>query len=981
MKVSNSTSLKITSLVFICLSMLYAASGGKITGRVIDSKTGEPLLGANIIIEGTGIGAASDLDGYYVINNTPPGSYTVLVSYIGYETQRITNLNISEEQIVYLNIALNPSSLDIGSVVVEVQADRSTESYLLIEQKKSDKIQDGVSAAQISRAGDSNAAEAAKRITGLTVVDDKYVYVRGLGDRYTTTVINGAPTPSPEPEKKTVPLNLFPTALLESITAIKTFTPDLPGVFAGGNVNIKTKAYPDELTAKLSTSTSEKTYPKKDQRFLVPNIKGKWDFFGFDDGTRSLPSELPKDAILSEWNSQLSDNSVERKKILGEIGKAFETDFTPKEGRALQPISLGFNIGNRYAPTENFEWGFFLNTTFSNDFAFRKASVNEYSMISSGLNPKLGMDSEKSQYNTNLGATLSGGFKLFNKHKLSFYNLYTHRSEDYIEYSRGFADNFDDGIFIKDYYVEKSIENFTVSGIHQINFLADQRVEWSVNRGESELSQPDFKGLNYRVKKKTNGEEQEYYQMDTYSWSAGTRDFTDGYDKNNSFDINYYADIKDRLGDVYKIKLGAHLQENSRDFVSRSFYHRYASEYGGSAIPLDITVTYNIDDIGKSLNDDNCFYVDEEGNVHPGLIVAEGTNSTDAYKSQENIDAAYFMVDIPLSFGIIQPLRNVRFIGGLRREDYKLDLEPYHPISYEPFVSPITGDTVTANIDEMDYLPSYNLLIQLPNDFNIRASYSQTVARAEFREIAPYEFQNFYGSEILVGYPYLKTTDIQNYDLRFEWFRDAGEILALSLFRKDFENPIEAALIEASGKVYKTFQNAKEANSIGLEFDSRVDLDFIPIQSGKVSFLMNFTLTNSEVTVDSTVTIFTGYSVENEATSYKRPLQGQSDFVINLGFNYTSFNGLNLSLFCNSFSERLVSLGVATIPDEYEMPFHSLNFTISKKYNRFKVSAKVKNILNSKVEIGHIDPASDEFKSTEIYKPGQSVSLGISYDL
>jgi len=977
------TAKRILKFIFlnIILPGLVLAQAGQISGRIIDARTGEALLGANVVIEGNGIGAASDLDGYYTIFNVPAGAYNLMVSYIGYESQRISNVTVNGDQLSRLDFSLTVTSLEMGSVVVEVDAARSSDSYLLIEQKKSTNVQDGIGAAQMAKSGDSNAAEAARRISGVTIMDGKYVYVRGLGDRYTTTEMNGSPIPSPEPEKRTVPLNLFPTALLESVTALKTYTPDLPGAFGGATVNIRTKAYPDKRTLKVSLAASENQYPRKDQVYLGTG-GGNNDYWGFDDGSRKLPDLIPENQKLSEWNLALNSDPVRRKKLLGDIGRAFDTDYSMSREQAGRPVSYGLSYGNRYNPIDNFEWGFYANTTFSNNYQFTHSGIHKYSMMTAGLDTVISLNNNSSEYNTNLGATFSTGIKLFDRHKISLYYIYTHNSQDRVDQSRGYAFQFDDGFFIKQYYVEKSISNLTLSGSHQFDFIVEHRLDWNWVNGISRLDQPDFKGLNYRVKTQQNGEEMvEYYQLDTYSWSAGTRDFTKGFDTNGNFDLNYQATAKDRFGDPYKLKLGLRSQEKTREFSRRSFYNKYGTAWGGSSIPSDITVVDAQNDFGATLVKGNYFDVDADGNVIPGLIMVENTQPSDAYESTENMNAAYAMVDIPLSFGILPQLRDIHFIGGLRREDYRVRLNPYHPISGAPFVSTITGDTVRADINELDFLPSYNLWFQLPHEINVRLSHSKTVARAEFREIAPFEFQAFYGDDIVVGYPWLKTTDISNYDLRVEWFRSGGEVLAVSFFKKDFTNPIEAALIEASGKVYKTFQNAESAKSRGIELDSRTKLNFIPNRFGLATFLLNFTWTNSEVSVDSLVTIFTGYAVENEATSMKRPLQGQSDFIINVALDYNNLKGFIASVSYNSFSRRLVSLGVASIPDEYEMPFHSLNFTASRQFGHLKTSVKFKNILNSKVEIGQDDPVTGQFKTTEVYKPGLSMSLGLSYEL
>jgi outer membrane receptor protein involved in Fe transport len=232
-----------------------------------------------------------------------------------------------------------------------------------------------------------------------------------------------------------------------------------------------------------------------------------------------------------------------------------------------------------------------------------------------------------------------------------------------------------------------------------------------------------------------------------------------------------------------------------------------------------------------------------------------------------------------------------------------------------------------------------------------------------------------------VGYPWLETTNIKNYDVRAEWFHSPGEVLAVSLFKKDFYHPIERAMFDLSDKRYRTYQNTDKASSWGIEFDSRTGLDFIPTNYGKSMFLFNFTWTQSEVTPYDSITIFTGQTIANQGNLAKRPLQGQSDFIVNASITYTDLKGFNAALSYNAFSKRLVSLGISPLPDEYELPFHSMNFTASRTINKFKLSVKLKNILNSKVIFGQKDPESGAFLKTTEYKPGKTFSVGLSYDI
>lgn len=970
-------------MITICSNILIIyAQYGSISGHVVDEKTGEPLMGANVILMENSQGSATDLDGYFTIRNIPEGNYTLMVTYIGYQQQRINDVLVKVNQTSRIDISVKPASLEMASVIVEVQASQASDSYMLTQQKNSVNAQDGIAAAQISRSGDANAAEAAKRISGVTIMDDKFVYVRGLGDRYTTTEMNSAPIPSPEPEKKTVPLNLFPSSILESVTAYKTYTPDLPGAFAGGNVNIKTKAYPDNRVLTLSTSISEKTYPTDKQAYMVSGVNSGSSFWGFDQNMRAMPNSIPAGTNLNVYTIPGYDTHLERAELLGEIGRDFNTDYTARQGEALQPISLGFSLGNRYIMTDNFEWGYFANTSFSNDYSYKVSDDILYGSDNSGLFRDIDVTNRKSGYSTNMAATFSTGIKFFNSQKLALHYVFTHNSESFINIGRGMADQFDDGIFYKEFYAERSLRNLTLSGNHQFNYFGEHKFDWSYNKGRSELYQPDFKGNNYRVKSQIiNGDTVEYYQMDTYGWSAGTRDFTEGDDNNENIDLNYTMTIKDRFESEYHLKVGGRFQNKNRDFTRRAFYNKYAYPWYVGEIPGDLTVYYDIDELGTALVDSNYFSIREDGSVNPGLIMAESTQPNDGYRAAEHLDAAYFMVDIPLGLGLYSPLNIVRFIGGVRREDYSLKMTPYSPANGEKYYSNILGDTVDVSCRKEDYLPSFNLLVQLPNDFNIRLSHSRTVARAEFRELAPFEFQALYGGEIVVGYPWLKTTNIYNYDLRAEWFHSAGEVLAVSLFRKDFFNPIERAMFDLSDKRYRTYQNTDKARSWGIELDSRTGLDFIPTNYGKSTFLFNFTWTKSEVTPDDSITIFTGQSIANQGNLTRRPLQGQSDFIVNAGVTYTDLKGFNVALSYNAFSKRLVSLGISPLPDEYELPFHSLNFTASKSFGKLKLSLKMKNILNSEVVFAQEDPNTGEYLRTTEYQPGRSFSIGLSYDI
>ncbi len=970
--------INIRQLIALFLAILTWSTGilggegfGTLKGRIIDYKSGEALIGANIVIAGTSLGAATDLDGRYYIYNIPPGTYDLTVSYVGYETQTIRRHEIQVKENHYLNVALIPSVMNLSEIVVEADASRYSDAYLISEQKKSANLQDGVSSAQISRSGDSNAADAVKRITGVSVLEGNNVYVRGLGDRYVSTQMNGAPLPSPEPEKKSIPLNLFSTGILESITAYKTFTPDLPGIFGGGTVDIRTKAYPDKRILNISAGLNGSTDMLTNSYRL--GTRGKLDFIGFDDGSRAIPKVIPDDQILTKYqNSDLLSHYNK----LGEYSRAFNSDMSSSRETPGLPVSLGANVGNRYTPTPNVEYGYYGNVNFSNHYGFKEESYRKYSVSDKNIITRTDLVNDKSSHKTNLSLSGSTGLKLYNLHKFKLSMLYTHTSENSFTYSRGKTPNLDEnGIYLKDYYTEKSILNASLSGNHHLKFLNESRIEWSVNSGLSRLFEPDNKTHNYKYYA-----HEDIYRLASSSAKAGLREFTNGRDFNTNFDLNYYLTLKDRMGESYKMKTGGRLQYKTRTFQKRSFYY----EFSDGSWPDELIVidnTRDIDTFGALFSPDNSFYYNPaDKSVREGLILLESTDGAtrNAYDALELNNAFYWMIDAPLSFGRFKKMIPFRLIAGARIEDYRLNMSPYNPVTGSPYVSGILGGKkVKTNMHETTLLPSVNLVYNITDYQKFRLSYSSTVARAEFREVAPFEFQAFYGGNPVVGYPYLKTTHIRNYDFRYEWYRMAGEIFSIGTFFKEFDHPIEKVIIETADESYITYQNADHAYTYGFEIDYRTSLTVFPRELGKMMVIFNSTLSRSEVRSPESIMLFTGAQTPNNAESLTRPLQGQSDIMVNISLNYQGFDGFSGALTYNTYSPRLYALGTGSIPDEYEFPYHSLNVTLGKKIGPVKFNMKVKNLLNSDILFGFEKDGKTHI--TNQYHPGMGAGISVSY--
>jgi|GEM_PF-177851 len=974
-------------LLFIGLSLtlpVYGQNTGKITGTITDSENGEALVGANVQIVGTSLGAATDEDGEYTISNVPAGNYDLRASYIGYEQMTRESVKLAGGQTLTLDFALQQSVLESEQVEVEGEVQQGSELQRLVEKKASISFQDAVSSEQISRAGDSDAAEALRRIPGVTVEEDKFAVVRGLGNRYTNTQLNNNPVPSPEPDKKAVPLDLFPTSLLEGIVTNKTFTPDMPGAFAGGTLNIQTKAYPDQRTFKLKFGLKHDTYLGDGYTYRLGK-GGRYDYWGFDDGSRDMPEAIPGDIVLRKEadsvNYEYIDDELQYEYFypdtsintpegwqnrLAEYGRSFDTEFTYEKITPRRPISLGLNYGDRFNIGRNFEYGFFINSNFSNGYSYKDYASRQYFTTGDSLVPSLEQRQiTETGYNTNFANTFSTGFSLFDKHRARFQYLYTHTSSDQIAYGTGQTQNVDSGIFLKHHYIEKTISNYTLSGQSKFHLLLGHTVDWSISTGTSYRYEPDTRRHNYLADETaTTG----LVRVMRSSSEAGQREFIFGGDNNANFDLNYTLTHQLPNGSPLKMKFGFRSQDKNRDFWKRYFYHEQSDSWIGQN-------KVSKDSLGTEFGDENFFEMAGDTVRQEGLLLVENQSdiSRNAYQAIEDLTAGFLMFEIPLGLGLYEPLDHLRFIGGVRHEDYLMQVNPYNPV---------TNDTSShkANIDEYDILPSFNLIYER-GEFIVRAAYSETIGRGEFREIAPFAYQDFYGKEIKIGNPDLQTSRIYNTDFRVEWYPNPAELVSVGLFHKHFKNPIDVAVFLAGGsdRINKVYTNALSAEIRGVEIEIRKKLNFIPMEIGFGTVSLNTTLSRSTVQNDSVVTFFTGYDFQPVSES-RRPLPGQSDRIVNAALNLMIRPGYRFNLAYNAFSRRLSS-AMAYVGSEYEFPFHSLNLTASRKLGHFTVGVKAKNLLNSTVRYGLIEESTGEQKYTQEYKPGVSMSLSVSYDL
>ena len=1097
---------------------------GKIMGTVIDSSSKEFLIGASVFIREIEAGTTVDTEGQYAIFNIPPGEYKLEVSYIGYESQAIENIIVNFDETTKVDFALNISGLKSDEILVKARKKTGTSSSLIYEQKKSSRIQDGVGKEQLAKMGDSNVAEGVKRITGVTLVDNKFAIIRGLPDRYTDTQLNSSPITSPEPDKKAVPLDMFPSDIIENIIAVKTATPDLPGSFAAGGIIVKTKPYPEKFVLKFKFSASDNTNNKGP--FYLGN--DGYNFFGYDSKKRSLRKYLPDHEILDnnnipdDWNSDIfpdfqsyelcsswdiyqvqnginsdacsgidyngnvienqndwtygsvynSSQSIDLRRkysYYDNLSKLSSNNviYKSKEISKVYPISFGLSYGNKLNPRKDFEWGYFTNLTFGNKFTDDDIYTTRYSRLAGTLIEDQPRNQITNAYKTNLGANLNLGFRFKNNHLLKYEGLYSHNSKNQLKYIFGEWSNIDtEGALTNYYYVENQILSHSLSG--ESNFTSNKLehvLDWNITNGVAKRYEPFNRRYSYEIDDSWNCEdldqadctmfstcawqnngcecvlpENECVESESDTWNEAVRyelfghsgeknygfiDYTDGDDKSDSFDLNYLVNFEEKLGFKFKFKTGLRLQSKERVFERRQLVLQYApgfesiSSWGG--IPDSVKYAYSIDELGAVFdNPNNYFSFNPDVNIDhpqinpnsecvdilplggdgicdeavtPGFLMHDATsnNISNAYFANEDINAAYVMFEFPFGFSSEDKILNkFNFIGGLRWENYKMNLQAYNPISNE--IVQELGDETAGIVELTDNVPipsaSINYLID--DKQKIRLSYSESVNRPLFRELAPIDYQEFYGGETVVGYPLLQVASINNYDLRYERYPKPGEVITISYFKKLFTNPVEAGKVSTTDLIYKIYNNSLSAETHGIELELRKNIPAFLNSIKSSQFFINTTISDSKVISDDQIEIFVNganQSFANQSSS-ERPIQGQSDLIFNMGYDITLKSRLNIAINYNTFSKRVNSLGFGVAGEEYEMPFNSLNLTTSKTFidcrsrdcRIYKFTVKVKNILNDDIQYGFFDSLSGQFKPTHIEQPGQSFSIGISTD-
>ncbi len=953
-------------LLFLLFAVipLFASEKGKITGKITDAVSGEPLVGANVYLKGTLLGASTDLKGYYEISSIAPGTYELVISMIQYEETRIPNLLVKSGQSIKFNYAVEPEILTSKEIVVEARAVQNTEAALLSKRQNTDFIGDAVSSEAITRSGFNNAASAMKMVTGASVVDGKYVYVRGLGERYSATQLNGAELPSADPDKKAFQMDLLPSNLLDNIETQKTFTPDKPGNFSGGIVNIATKSFPDKFNFNLAVSMEYNSNASFNPHFITQE-GGSLDWLGMDDGTRALPKQIA--GVSREKYNQVKDeaivnNNLNAAKKLSDYSNQFNHEMAPITSNIPMNKQFSLSVGNNPSLFGE-RFGYQLSLSYLNKYQFYDGgrigkyklpgNINDYNQLINEFD----LSETKGINSVDWGGLLNLSYELNNNSQIHTNFIYSKSGISNNRYISGFYNEgtIDDATFetrvLK--YTERDLFTSQIRGEHLLHALNNVKIDWNASYAQTNQDEPDTRFFSDHYYTLANGTRR--YMIKPAVYPVPTRYFRNLYEGNYILNLNIKTPIFHYKRNEATVKFGGAFSDKNRVFRERTYKYENNDQLSYDGIANNY---FSQNNTGILYNEDGSIKYDDHGKIVFGNYIVDASEDRSNYDGHERIIAGYGMFDIPF-------MNNMRLIAGLRYELTNMN------------VLTLANGYDEGKIFEKDLLPSLNLLYKTTTMMNFRLAYGRTLARPTMREMAPFSSEDFAAGFIIAGNPDLQRTLIDNFDFRWEFFDRPGEIYAVSAFYKEFTHPIERVIRNDNNEI--RYENVSNAIIIGTELELRKNLNQLSPFLRHIQLGVNFTAVYSKVDIPERELQSIRTSIPDAPDT--RSLQGQSPYLVNINLLYTRpESGSSLDIYYNVFGKRLSEVTLGPTPNIYEKSRHTLNISFNQKIiDKLKFKINACNIFNSKYEKVYY------FKGKEYayqrFLLGRNISIGLSYSI
>jgi len=939
-------------LLGLCLVGARAqGSAGTIAGKVINATSGLSVPNATLTIDGGPLSVTSGLDGGYVLTDVPSGGRSLTVAKDGFQTFTVTAIAVASGEVARVDVPLPPVSeriIQMETFSVSADIVESSDIGLLAARQKSVAVSDAIGREQFSRLAVGNAAEAMSKVTGASLVDGKYVLIRGLGDRYSNTLMNGVAVPSADPDKRAVQMDQFPSDLVESIVTTKSFTPDQPGAFSGGSVNLKTKSFPEQFFISLSTSVETNSNATGESLLRTSNS---------GVSAPALPATLPS-RTLAEISARQGNFAPAEE--LDRATRLFDPAVVYPTAKKARP-DLGFSsaVGNRHTFGDEGLFGYTASVTYDRSATQSTGGeANRYLGTASAPQPRILLTANQELLTFDardlasgippLGitsSTFSETLGIFAKlaarpsidHEISLDVFHNESTDDTVRRGVGEeANNYSGSVFeVYDLlYTERTVDSFQLAGKSLFPRWGEVQMDWRASLAKSTQDQPDYRTLAA------------VYQPDgTFVNATGVQP--------NRFFRELEEEASEAGIDIslpfaagarsHQFKAGAMHAENERTYDERRFQYtlnpRSRSQLESFPNPVGIlSRTATSVSLGNTIS-----------------RLQEPNN----YRGEQTISAGYAMVDYQAS-------DRIRAIAGVRLEKTEIVTSPVAIPGLEP---------KQGVISQSDALPALSVVFSPSKRVNWRAAYGRTLARPTYKELSDIRYEDVFTGDVYLGNAALQLTVIDNFDLRWEWFPRKGETVAVSGFYKRLDQPIEVLYQPSVGSIQP--QNVPRGTVSGVEFEFRRDLSFLSDRFRTLSLGANLTLVHSEVTIPAeemkVLRLF------DPAADDKRALLGQSPYVFNADLTYAqSAWGTTATVSYNVVGERLDLVNYGPLPDVFEQPAPALTFVLSQRISsRWRLKLSAKNLLDPDREktIG----LNDRSLVYSRYSDGRSFNLSASY--
>ncbi len=946
-------------IAFQLLTGFAFAQNGTIRGAVYDEKTGEPLFGVSVLVVETAKGAVTDFDGKFDIQATP-GTYTLQISYISYSTLSLTEVLVENGKVLVIpDVLLKEEASELETVTVSAAAIRTTESALMSVKRNAPNLLDGISASTFRQIGDGDAASAVKRVTGVSIEGGKYVYVRGLGDRYTKTVLNGVDIPGLDPDRNTIQMDIFPTNVIDNIIVSKSFTAELPADFTGGVVDIETKDFPEEKTFRVSVSGGVNPSMHFNKNYLTYQ-GGRTDFLGFDDGTRANPTGGR--TTIPQFGEVVGNPSSARGQDYQTILGGFNKILGATQQTSMMDFGLGLSFGNQIARPKA-TWGYNAALTYKNETEFYQGA--QFNLFAKPISPSdtelEALERQVGDYGVN--SVLLGGLAGIalktntSKYKLNILHLQNGESKagtfDFVNTNLGA--NFEAAQYNLE-YSQRGLSSILLSGSHFFKGRTWE-VNWKLAPTRSTIEDPDIRFTRFRLPTNTISTE---VGLPTRIWRS-----LEEYNIAGKLDVArslkaFSRDAKIRMGGAYTFKF--------RDFEIQSFQF----PTGNTQLNGDPNAILNPENLFSGTNRNGVRYNPDFIPINPNAYQGYVTNFA-GYGSFES-----------------SPIQNLRAILGLRVEQYNqfyTGTNQTGTLDYD----------LVEMLDDLDFFPTLNLVYGLKENQNLRASASRTIARPSFKELSFAEILDPITGRTFIGglFPEstnggtevlwdgnLTSTRIDNFDVRWESFQQKGEMWSVGAFYKTFDKPIEIVQFLSDPGSFQP-RNVGNGTVMGVELEFRKSLRFLSSKMENFLWTTNLTITESQINMSETekksrqLTAREGQEIGNT-----RDMAGQAPYIVNTGLSYNNFSrGWEAGIYYNVQGPTLNLVGFGNRTDTYTVPFHSLNLNINKTFGadeRIRTSLGVQNLLNDKREIVFSSFGAQDQIFTQL-APGTRVNFSVGF--